>query len=172
MVDGHGEKTTKHFDQCGSNDDKKCDESSQKWRSQKAIEKNCTVHFIFLMLPQIHKITPMKKKYSWWISCRSCWSGQRFSSSKHHLMFFVAMHQKKKMMSSHAAFVASNRDFWSCGLYDHILSTSMLKKTLLLDLGMEIMMKGTPLLSFHVRQTSSSQCWFGGSWHYPRQQHN
>ncbi len=171
MVDCHGEKITKHFDQYGSHDDKKFDESSQKWRSQNAIEKNCTVHFIFLMLPQIHKITPMKKKYSWWISCRSCWSGQSFSSTS-HLMFFVAMHWGKKLMSSHAAFMASNRDFWSCGLYDHILSTSMLKKTLLLDLGMEIMVKRTPLLSFHVQQTSSSQCWFGGSWHYPRQQHN
>ncbi len=30
----------------------------------------------------------------------------------------------------------------------------MLKKTILLDLGMKSMVEGTPLLSFHVQQTS------------------
>ncbi len=59
----------------------------------------------------------------------SCWSGQRFSSAS-RLMFSIAMHWGKKspwthplqwsvVMSSHAAFMASNWDIWSCGLWSY-----------------------------------------------------
>ncbi len=91
------------------------------------------VHFIFLMLPQIHKNAKkhLWKIKSWWTTCRSCWSGQRFSSTS-HLMFSIAMHRGKNLlecrtalqwsvltMSSHAAFIASSRDSWSCGLWSY-----------------------------------------------------
>ncbi len=69
---------------------------------------------------------------SWWTSghCRSCWSGQRLSSTS-HLMFSIAMHRENislnsapspaimTVMSSHAAFMASNRDIWSCALWSY-----------------------------------------------------
>ncbi len=102
-----------------------------------------TVHLIFPILPQIQN-NIHENNYSWWTSCRSCWSGQRFSSTS-HLMFSIAMHRGKKnllecrthplhwsaVMSSHAAFMASNKDIWSCGLwyiyiYTHSLYTPKL----------------------------------------------
>ncbi len=76
-----------------------------------------TVHFIFLMLPQIHKNTKKHpwKKYSWWTSCRSCWSGQR-SSSTSHLMFSIAMHRGKMIERLRRVWQfkgESTRQFWS-----------------------------------------------------------
>ncbi len=81
-------------------------------------------------------------------------------------MFSIAIHRGKNLleyrtnplqwsavMSSHAAFMASNRDIWSCGLWPYTFHIYA-KKTLLLDLGMESMVEGTPLLSFRVQQTS------------------
>ncbi len=89
------------------------------------------------MLPQLHKITKkitsMKKNNSWWTSCRSCWSGQRFSSTS-HLMFslpwisLTAAHVpcNDPMWCPHIAF---NRDIWSCALWSytfHLHSQKML----------------------------------------------
>ncbi len=77
-----------------------------------------------------------EKNYSWWTSCRSCWSGQRFSSTS-HLMFSIAMHRGRNLlewhthpldwsavMSSHTAVMTSNRDVWSCDTF-HLHSQKM-----------------------------------------------
>ncbi len=88
----------------------------------------CTFHISYVTTnTQKCKKTSMK---SWWTTCRSCWSGQRFSSTS-HLMFSIAMHRGKNLlecrtalqwsaaMSSHAAFMTSSRDIWSCGLWSY-----------------------------------------------------
>ncbi len=108
-----------------------------------------TVHFICYhkWIQQIQNtVTSMKKIYSWWTSCRSCWSGQRFSSTS-HLMFSIAMHRGK--ISLNAAHIRC--DVPTCSihgfqqrhliLWSMIISTSMLKKTILLDLRMESMVQ-------------------------------
>ncbi len=81
-----------------------------------------------------------EKKYSWWTSCCSCRSGQRFSSTS-HLIFSIAMHRGKNIlecrthpmqwsavMPSHVAFVASNRDIWYCGLWSYTFHLHAQKK--------------------------------------------
>ncbi len=88
----------------------------------------CTFHISYVTTnTQKCKKTSMK---SWWTTCRSCWSGQRFSSTS-HLMFSIAMHRGKNLlecrtalqwsaaMSSHAAFMASSRHLilWSMIIY-------------------------------------------------------
>ncbi len=85
----------------------------------------CTFHISYVTTnTQKYKITSMKKYI-----LGSCWSGQRFSSAS-RLMFSIAMHWGKKspwthplrwsvVMSSHAAFMASNWDIWSCGLWSY-----------------------------------------------------
>ncbi len=48
----------------------------------------CTFHISYVPTnTQKYKITSMEKK-SWCTSCRSCWSGRRFSSTS-HLMFSI-----------------------------------------------------------------------------------
>ncbi len=85
------------------------------------------------------------KNYFWWTSCRSGWSGQRFPSTS-HLMFSIAMRQGKNVlechthplqwsagMSSHAAFMHPTETS-DLVVYDHILSTSILKEMVVIVL--------------------------------------
>ncbi len=68
-----------------------------------------TVHLIFPILPQIQN-NIHENNYSWWTSWRSCWSGQRFSSTSHQ-MFSIAMHRGKKI-SLNAAHIPCIDQLW------------------------------------------------------------
>ncbi len=117
-------------------------------------EKSCLSNYCTFIsyVTKKYKIASMKKKKSSWTSRRSCWSGQRFSSTS-HLMFSIAMHRgEKSPWMLHPSPVIISCDVLTCSIhviqqrtsdlvvYDHILSTSMLKK-LLLDLGMRVWWK-------------------------------
>ncbi len=105
----------------------------------------CIFHISYVTtITQTYKIISMKN-YFWWTSCRSGWSGQRFPSTS-HLMFSIAMRQGKKFlechthplqwsagMSSHAAFMHPTETS-DLVVYDHILSTSILKEMVVIVL--------------------------------------
>ncbi len=68
--------------------------------------------------------------YYWWTSCRSCWSGQRFSSTS-HLMFSIAMHRgKKSPWTSHPSAVMISCDVLTCSIHviqqRHLILCSMI----------------------------------------------
>ncbi len=102
----------------------------------------CTFHISYVTTnTQKYKLS-MKKKYSWRTSCCSCWSGQRFSSTSHLNVFHC--HALGKNISLNAAHIPCKDQLWCPHMqhswhptetsdlvhYDHILSTSMLKKLL------------------------------------------
>ncbi len=90
-----------------------------------------TVHFIFLMLPQIqnnYKITSMKKIFSVDILSLLLVRPKIFINITFDVFHCHAPEEKSPwmphhplqwsaVMSSHAAFMASNRDIWSCALW-------------------------------------------------------
>ncbi len=108
---------------------------------------------------QKYKITSMKKNI-----LGSCWSGQRFSSAS-RLMFSIAMHWGKKspwthplqwsvVMSSHAAFMASNWDIWSCGLWSYTFHLHAGKNSSIGFRNREYGGRNSTVAMHHVQQTS------------------
>ncbi len=81
-----------------------------------------------------HKYTKIQnniheKNYYWWTSCRSCWSGQRFSSTS-HLMFSIAVHRGK--ISLNTPHIPCNDQLWcphmqhSCIQHRHLILCFMI----------------------------------------------
>lgn len=103
----------------------------------------CTFYISYVATnTQKYQITSKKKNYSWWtfLSLLLVRPKIRFSSTS-HLMFSIVMHQEK--ISLNAAPIPCNDQLWcphmqhswhpketsDLVVYDHILSTSMLKET-------------------------------------------
>ncbi len=120
----------------------------------------CTFHISYVTTNrQKYKIASMKK-YSWWTSCRSCWWGQRYSSTS-HVMVSIAMHRGKSLLEycTHPC----NDQLWfphmqhswhpteisDLVVYDHILSTSMLNKNSSIGFRNGEYGRRNSLLSFH-----------------------
>ncbi len=126
----------------------------------------CTFHISYVTTnTQKYKITSMKKiilgghpvalvgqakdfhQHHIWCFPLPCTGEKHIIECRTHPL------QRSAVMSPHAAFMASNRDIWSCALWSYTFHLHA-EKTLVLDFGMESMVEGTPLLSFHVQQTS------------------
>ncbi len=81
----------------------------------------CTFHisYVTTITQNNKKITSMKKNNSWWTSCRSCWSGQRFSSTS-HLMFSLPW------ISLTAAHIPCNDPLWCPHIAFNILCSMII----------------------------------------------
>ncbi len=62
-----------------------------------------------------YKITSMKK-YSWWTSCCSCWSGQSFSLLLHHIWCFPLPCTREKNISLRSPAIISY-DVLTCSIH-------------------------------------------------------
>ncbi len=118
-------------------------------------EKSCLSNYCTFLISYVTtKIQNSihEKKKSSWTSRRSCWSGQRFSSTS-HLMFSIAMHRgEKSPWMLHPSPVIISCDVLTCSIHviqqRHLILWSVIIyfpppcwKTLLLDLGMRVWWK-------------------------------
>ncbi len=90
----------------------------------------CTFNISYVTTnTQKYKITSMKKNDSWWTTCRSCWSGQRFSLTS-HLMFSIAMHQGKISLNAAPFPAMISCDVLTCSIHGiqfrHLILCSMI----------------------------------------------
>ncbi len=139
-----------------------------------------TIHFTFLMSPQIQNNI---HENNYLASCRSCWSSQRFSSNITSDVFHCHAPGKESpwmphhplqwsaVMSSHTAFMTSNRDIWI--LWSMIIYfPPHAEKNSSIGFRNESMVEGTPLLSFHVQQPVPNNAGSVEADIIPRQQQN
>ncbi len=95
------------------------------------LSKYCTFHisYVTTKIQNNYKTTSMRKIFFGWTSCRSFWSGQRFSSTS-HLMFSIAMHRGKISLNAHISSAMISCDVLTSSIHGiqqrHLILWSMI----------------------------------------------